>query len=216
MSDFAALYAEALDNFDEPIRSKYSKDSGTLAYRLSNRLYKEACRKTACKRDNGNFSTAANTREYAMPTSTVAGGKIIGFQRVTYRESGYTQGTPLVFLPDFNTIDEAEGNEGPPKRYYVTNEKVGFTPLPDGVYPIYWWGIVGPSADLASGETPSLIPTDFHYVLSDGLTYWLFRIDKGAQSDGALIWKDIYKEGLRDLKEYSEGLVSGDLYPGVR
>lgn len=216
MGTFSELYAEALGNFDEPSRSKFSKDSGTLAYRLLNRLYREVCRKTQCTRDSSYFATEANTREYAFPSSTVDGGKIIDFQRVTYRESGWTQGAKLKRLPDFNRIDEAENNVGPPRRYYITNEKIGFSPLPNAAYNIYWWGIVGPSADLTSGETPSLIPADFHHVLSDGLAYWFFRIDKGDTSQGAQVWRAIYEEGLRDLEDYSKGLVSGDLYPGVR
>lgn len=216
MSTFADLYDDAQQYFDEPSRSKFSKDSGTLAYKILNRLYKEICRKTRCKRDSGNFSLTADTREYSFPSSSVNGGKIIEFQRVTYRGDGWTQGNELELLPDFNLIDEAENNQGIPRRYYITNDKIGFSPLPDDSYDIYWWGFVGPNADLTSSESPDLIPEDFHYILSDGLVYWFFRIDKGDTSGGAQTWSAIYQEGLRELKRYSEGLDNGMLYPGVR
>lgn len=194
------IIQDSLDLFDEPGTSRYNKDGSVLLRRIINRKYREVCRKSKCARTKDTFTTVSGTQEYSFPAGCV------GIQRLEYLPIGLIRGKKMNLI-SFQEIGELQGT---PSRYYIEGEKIGLDPLPDAEYTITRWYFQTPTAELAGTDSPNLVPSDWQHVIAYGTVYELFKIDKGDTSQGALKWKAMYENELREMKEWLKNGVAAD------
>jgi hypothetical protein len=191
---------EAFNLFDESSGSKYDSDTRAWPLRLVNIGYREICEKTRCSRTSYALSTVANTKEYSLPSGFLA------MHSVDY--AGYYRLDPIGFQRAEKEF--ALNDTGQPAQYYLAVDKIGLVPTPASVYTVNLYYFNGPTSDLTINDTPSLVPTAYHYVLAYYVVSKLFQIDKGADSNRALFWKGLYEEELDKMKTYYQTRLSAD------
>jgi hypothetical protein len=195
------IIKDALDLFDEPADSdgKYNRDGYVLLTRFFNRYYRDVCKKTRCYRAAATISTVADQREYDLPANNC------GVKKVIYN------GVPLIPISE----SRAFGTGGPPQEYYTTGlDAIGFNPLPKAVYTATVHHFAKPTADISGNSVPTMVPEDYHWVISYGITSELFKIDKGDRSGGFIKWNGLYLAAIDQMK--AELRRSGrDKFPAV-
>lgn len=191
------IISDAFDLFDEPVSSygKYYQDNGVLIKRIINRVYRDVCRKTLCSRATTIITTQPGVREYSLPNDFIA------VKKVTLND------IPLDTIYEQDAIHTG----GQPVSYYLAlNKFIGLEPAPDTVYNLSVVYFNGPTKDLQSGESPALVPADFHYVISEGAVAYLMKIDKTDLSSGFTKWNAIYQNSLNELREYLNNGTNAD------
>jgi hypothetical protein len=195
------IIKDALDLFDEPADTdgKYNRDGYVLLTRFFNRYYKDVCKKTGCYRTTTTIKTVSDKREYDLPANNC------GVKKVVYN------GIPLIPISE----SRAFGSHGPPQEYYTIGlDAIGFNPLPKAVYTATVHYFAKPTADISGDSTPDMVPEDYHWVISYGITAELFKIDKGDGSGGYAKWNGIYLAAIDQMK--AELRRSGrDKFPAV-
>lgn len=181
------IIEDALDLFDEPADTdgKYNRDGYKLLTRLVNRVYADVCKKTNCSRTTIVITTNPDQREYALPPDN------IGVRKVMFK------GSPLIPIFEDKGVDEG----GYPLQYYTIGRKfIGFNPLPKDRFEMTVHHFNRPTADISGDAVPAMVPDDYHYVISYGVTAELFMIDKGDRSNGFIKWNGIYLTGIDIMK----------------
>jgi hypothetical protein len=204
------IISEAFNLFDETSdksspSSKYDSIARTWPLRLTNTGYQEVCRETKCSRTSDTFNTVANQREYAYPTDFVA------VHSLDY--NGNYRLNPV----SYQRIDKdfSLNSTGVPIQYYLAADKLGIVPIPNTVYLINRMYFNSPAVDLILTESPTLVPTKYHYVISYYVTMKLFEVDKGADSNRAIMWKRMYEEELAKMRVYFSSGMNADRKPEI-
>jgi hypothetical protein len=194
---------ELAQNLFDAATASGQKYNSTLALQLGNIGNREICRRAYCSRTNDTLTTVSGTREYAYPTD------FLSMQRVEYQDTAgnvYRLGT---INP--NDIYDATGI---PSGYYLLDSVMGFDLKPNDAYTINRYYFRGPSADLMADQSPSLIPSQFHYVLADFIVYQFFKIDKSDVTGGLQKWMGFYEKDLKDMRDYlREGMNQDSFIP---
>lgn len=203
------IIEDVFDLFDEPTASggmsKYSQDDDVLVTKFINRIYVDVCKRTFCCRASTTISTVAEQREYAMPADCC------GIKKIIYN------GFPL------RTIHETAVNTdrgGLPTEYYqyTSGDEVyiGINPLPKEVYLLSAAYFRKPVAAIGGKQTPSLVPSDYHWVISYGTVAEIFKIDKGAPSAGYQRWSGLYNQAVAEMKYELKYGINADSFPRVK
>lgn len=204
------IISEAFNLFDETSdksspSSKYDSTSRFWPLRLVNTGYREVCQETHCSRISDTFNTVAGQREYDYPNDFVA------LHSLDY--NGNYRLNPV----SYQRIDKdfSLSSTGVPIQYYLAADKLGIVPIPNSIYLINRTYFNGPAADLTLTESPDLVPIKFHYVISYYVTMKLFEVDKGADSNRALMWKRMYQEELAKMRVYFSSGMNADRKPEI-
>lgn len=179
---------------------------------------------TAAPQDNyyGNtyIETVAGTRWYLLnPTSTSMDDdySYVDFDKMTLTEEGVAgKSTPYAVkrLPPITStewhsyfaVSEAKDKSGEalygtPLRVIKSADgrRVGFSPIPDGVFRLYFQAYDQPTV-LSVYDDVSQIPTQYENVLVDKARYYIWKFkDSEEQSQDA---EKAYKKGLRRAREH--------------
>jgi hypothetical protein len=202
MSTIHEIIVDAFDMFDEPITSigKYNQNNLTLTTRLANRIYVEVCKETLCSLEEQTITTVNGTRLYPLPINFVAVKKII------YND-----------IPLDNIYEnEAVLSGGEPTEYFLVLDKyIGINPKPDQTYTLTLSYFNKPINQLTVYDIPSLVPNDYHYVISEGIVAQLMKYDKGDLSNGFIKWQGIYKSSLEKMAAYFKTGTNADAFYNV-
>jgi hypothetical protein len=198
MAEIVALTQQFMD-VSTSGRQKYT-DAFVLS--IANIIYREICREAKCGvLTKDTITTVDSTREYDFPTAYSM------MVRVEYQD-GNNYKTKLNPI-HFNSITD---DTGYPLQYYLTPNKIGLDPEPDGVYTINRYFYQGPTTSLTAEETPSMVNEGFHHVIACGAAAWIFGIDKSEQSGGYQKWSAKYAEELLKFKTYINEQQNQDSY----
>lgn len=207
MAVMQIIINDGLEMFGEPVTEtgKYNQDNFQLTLRLANRKYVETCKRTHCSRDSQTISLIANTREYALPADFVASKKV-----------RYSINGKVYFL---NPIREDEatdiGCRYPESYYLIGREFIGINPLITADLDLTLIYAKRPTEDIGLDESPSMVPDDYHYIISEGLAAELFLYDKGDKSSGFIKWNKIYLSHIREMKAELKDGTNADKYYNI-
>jgi hypothetical protein len=199
------IISESFNLFDETSdksspASKYDSPTRTWPLRQVNLGYAEICREARCSRTTDVLTTTANQREYTYPTGFVA------MRSIDY--NGLGKLTPVAYQNI--EVSYLLNAVGIPIEYYLEVDKMGINPIPADAYTLNRVYFDGPTADLTLTDTPSKVPTAWHYLISYFLVAKMFAIDKGTDSERAIYWGNEYQSELTKFKNYLSSGMNAD------
>jgi hypothetical protein len=211
MPDMQTIINDAYDMFDEPSTAigKYNQDSNALALKLANRIYLDICKKGYSTRTSSDITTVSGTREYVLPEGFATMKKVLydGKPLDPIREHKATREN---YSPDGYYLTELGDGVNGTVTFYI-----GIDPLPDSVYTVTAYYTQRPTANLTLTQIPFLLPSDYHYIISEGIVKEFMKYDKGDKSQGFMKWDQIYRMSLLELKDYYKNGVNKDKFYNV-
>lgn len=186
----------------------YDQDAAyTLLLEWLNELYIDVVGRTRCYVKNGTLTTVADTQEYTITTTFT---DFYALRRVYYVYSSEYQ-----YKLDRINAAEASTDSGLPNQYYQEGTTIGFYPVPNDALTMKVYYVAIPTTALELTSTPSLIPSQFRYILADGLTYLMFENDKGSVDDRAGYWKSKYESKLAKMEHYFAEGYNADMFAPI-